>query len=152
MLKQGLMRIGSSEYTLYELQSKGFHRLDIVRKGAELQFDVSAVLFSFYKKKRRRQIGDALLYQKYSDTVTFIQKLQFPVQEEAKWVNGAFVQTEQKGAPGQRFVSESQNGFWYCDIYELNDVFIIMRFIDDSDTVLIPANDRCYRYSVPRKN
>ena len=70
MLKQGIMLIGDAKYSLYELKTKDFYRFDITENGAEFSSpNTSSVLFSCYKRKRRRWYGDMELYGKYIDAV-----------------------------------------------------------------------------------
>ena len=95
MLKKGIMLIGDAKYSLYELKMKDFYRFDIIEKGAEFNgIDTSTVLFSCYKKKRRRWYGDMELYQKYMDAVTFLKKMQGETISESGWKKSSITQSK----------------------------------------------------------
>jgi len=155
MLKDGLMRVGNTEYTLYELRANRFYRIDITEKGAEFQLDVDSVLYSCYGRTRHKQYGDASLYAIYTDTISSLKKMRGAVVRETKWERDNFVLREQKGEPGHRMVSEYHNGEWYRDIYECNGITISMQVSNFFFQIAIPpVNDTQYRYihkRCPRK-
>jgi hypothetical protein len=151
MFKEGFMRIGDTEYTLYELRTNGFYRLDITEKGGEFQFDVDSVLYSCYGRTRRKQYGNASLYTNFSDTVSLLKKMRRPVLRETKWERDTFVLKEQKGEPGCRMVTELHNGEWYGEIYEFNGITIALKVSSAAFRIAIPPlNDWQYRYIIKK--
>ncbi|MCL2004091.1 MAG: hypothetical protein FWG72_08835 [Oscillospiraceae bacterium] len=147
MLNKGHMYIGDTAYTLHELKTGNFYRFDIVKNGAEFHMDVDSILFSYYKTKRRKSYGDAALYQKYIDTVTHAKKMHGNKVSASKWKGGRFVHTVQKGIAGCRFVTQTHNGKWFCELYEHNDIVIVMRLsYENYKIAMIPSNDREYEY------
>jgi sugar-specific transcriptional regulator TrmB len=143
MLKEGTMRIDAAEYTLYELRTKNIHRFDIVKKGSEFHVDADSVLFSFYRKKRRRVYGDKELYQKYIDTVRTLKNIQGEIISESKWEYGNYIRTVIKGEENCRIITQTKNGEWYREIYEQKDITISMRvLVRDYRIMLIPINSR----------
>ena len=153
MLKKGIMLIGDTKYNLYELKTKGFYRFDIVKNGAEFSNpDTSSVLFSCYKRKRRRRYGDMELYRKYIDAVTFLQKMQGETISESGWkqmipYGNSFSHTVQKGERGHCLITRTRNGEWYEEQYEYDGMIIVMQIYNENfNLALIPVNDREYSY------
>ena len=147
MLNKGHMYIGDAVYTLHELKTENFYRFDIVKNGAEFHMDVDAILFSYYRGKRLRCWGDDSLYQTYIDTVASLKMMRGNKVSASKWQGGRFVHTVQKGIEGCRFVTQTHDGKWFCALYELNDVVIVMRLsYENYKIAMIPSNDREYEY------
>jgi hypothetical protein len=146
VLKSGWMYIGETVYTLYELKTEKIYRFDIVKKGRTFHEDLDAVLFSCYKTKRRKSYGDTTLYQKYIDTVAHVKKMRGNKISASEWKGGRFVHTVQKGITGRRWVTQTHNGKWYSELYEHNEVVIVMRLQDERYNIaMIPINDREYK-------
>ena len=152
MLKKNLMLIGDAKYILYELKTRKFYRFDIMEKGGEFHLGVGYVLFSLYRKKRRKWYGDMELYQKYIDTVTFLQKMQGETTSQSGWEMekyrnySSFYHTVQKGEVGNRLVTKTRNGEWYEETFEHNGITIFMCIDDENYKIeLIPINDREYQ-------
>lgn len=149
MFKHGSMSIGNAMYTLYEMKIKGFYRFDIMKKGGEFNVDVGSVLFSYYKRKRRKRYGDEELFRQYIDTVTALQKMQGEIITESKWDYGRFYHTIQKGEPDNRLITRTINGEWQDDIYEHDGITIFMRVYDSNFNIaVLPVNSRDYEYVV----
>jgi hypothetical protein len=145
MLKKGIMRIGDTVYTLYELKTENYYRFDILKEDGDFHMDVDSILFSCYTFKNRKIYGDKRLYQSYKDTVTFLKRMKCETTSESKWEYGHYIRTVQKGEIGSRLITRTRDAQCVGEMYVHGGVTIIMRmYIDDYKLAMIPVNNRVY--------
>lgn len=112
MLKNGFFITPEQTYVTYEIEEKGFHRIDFLKPEGSFQVDVSSILYSQVRRKLTFAYGDSAIYDSYLKVKETLQSAKMKVNKEAEWVDGKYV-TRVLGVNeklGFSTITESSNG------------------------------------------
>lgn len=132
MLKSGIFITPTTEYTVYEIIEKGFHRIDFLKGNASFQVDLDAVAYSQVKKKTTRYIGDSSIYDTYLRVKETIESAKLKMTKTSSWDNGVYItrQHAENTKLGYTIESKLENGS--LDSYTvMGDGYTITSYVVD---------------------
>ncbi len=91
MLKTGFFITPEQTYSVYEIEEKGFYRIDFIRPESRFQVDVTGVVYSQVRKKKTFSIGDSAVYDRYLKVQETILSAKFNVDKDSSWENGVYI-------------------------------------------------------------
>ncbi len=91
MLKVGFFITPTATYTTYEIEEKGFHRIDFLTPNGSFQVDVDSMLYSQVRKKNTFVYGDSKIYDEYLRIREMIQSAKMSYTKESEWVDGEYL-------------------------------------------------------------
>lgn len=149
MLRIGLFATpGGSTYTIYEVDLKGYYRIDFVRNNGVFNIDVDNVVFSTVRKKTTYVYGDSTIYDDYLKAETTLTHAQYVTDKDSSWENGVFQtvikQTNEK--LGYSVNTVQHNGINY-EVNMSGGGYVISKHIFDENynLMLDPLNFRDYK-------
>ena len=93
MLKSGIFITPKKTYTVYEIEERGFYRIDFCEQDAVFQVNPQAVLYSQVKRKQTRFKGDSTIYSDYLRIKEQVESANMDSEKESHWEDGVYVTT-----------------------------------------------------------
>lgn len=90
MLREGVFVTPEETYSLYEIDTNGFFRFDIIEHNAVFQIDIGSVKYSIVQRKHAKTFGDASLYTKYLSLKGRATSSKLQTTKESGWDEGVF--------------------------------------------------------------
>lgn len=147
MMKSGLFMMNEEPYQVFEIESKGYYRLDICKIEAQFHIEPDKIIFSMYKRKKTHMYGDREIYKQY---VQLKEKLIFanlPSISKSEWDNGRFKLIQLRGGDDKSFFMDKHfsNGKPTDENY-VDGVNVISLKIDpDMEFNTLPINSKEYK-------
>lgn len=145
MIKQGFMIVGEEQYTLYEVEGKGFYRFDICKMGTPFHTDPLNIIFSTYRRKNTYMFGDRELYnlvKEIKDKLTFAK---LEPQSESSWVDGKFIMRRVRGTDNNFFMDKKfSNGKFESETYVDGERVVQLSLMSDIEFNTLPINSNQY--------
>ena len=91
MLKSGLFVTPSETYTIYEVTTDKFYRIDFLRGTAAFNVDVDSVAYSQIRRRNTFVFGDSSIFDEYQRITETIASTQMKEEKSSEWVDGAYV-------------------------------------------------------------
>lgn len=95
MLKIGVFSTPKEAYMFYEVNEKGYYRLDFVETGAVFNLEPDRVLFSIIRTKKVKMFGTQSIYDEYLRVESMLEhaNYEYPATEQKSlWSQDAFYQ------------------------------------------------------------
>lgn len=91
MLRSGVFITPEYTYSVYEVITKGFHRIDFVTPGTAFQVDPNAVVFSLVERRNTFTYGDNRIYDRYLRIHEMVSSAKMKTTKTTSWENGTYV-------------------------------------------------------------
>ena len=85
MLKGGMFQTPNGNYSIFEVEEKGYYRLDIVTENSAFNSSPDDVLYSVIRKKNVFEIGNRKLYDEYLKAVETCQSAKLTTETKSSW-------------------------------------------------------------------
>lgn len=143
MLKGGYFLSESGiGYTVFELTTKNYHRLDICIKDTEFQIEPESVLYSLVRKKRvTKYKGDDKLYKEFMHIKNTIDTANLPIETTSEWVDGEYFKTQTKGEEGKYSRIKTKFNRFEESTYSLGKALVYMFVVQENVTMDIDPLD-----------
>lgn len=150
MLIEGTFITPDAVYSVYEINTTGFRRIDIVEEGATFHIDLDKVKYSMVNKKTTYTYGDSALYELYMDIKGRAISGKLTTTKENVWDRGVFIsRTRSTNKTGSVCIeTESQNNVKKSERITVDNYTIFTYTADPLyDIKLDPLNISEYRSS-----
>lgn len=149
MLRAGIIKLDNEEFNIFVIESKGFNRVDILRKGAEFQTDPDQVLYSHFGKKVLYEYGNKKLYERYQGIISWLEGAVGETTVETEWRDGSFFEKIEKGiGPEAVVTTTTRNSIKYSETYVRGADFVTLRTMNETySDELEPLNSPAYSRS-----
>lgn len=108
MLKSGIFSNNGEMYTVYEVDTKGFYRIDFIRGQAAFNVETENVAYSQIKRKTVYTYGDSAIYNEYTRVRDTIDSAWLKTKKTSNWEDGAYVVTQHSENAKLGFIKESK--------------------------------------------
>lgn len=135
MLRTGLFTTPDKSYTIYELDTTGYYRIDIMEHGAAFQVDFESVVYSQVKRKQTLVYGDSLLYDKFINLKQKAVASKLDVTKSSEWKDGTFL---------THIMSVSRKGDVSISTEKTNNIVTSETIIIDGYTIMMYVEDAEY--------
>lgn len=148
MLKGGIFKTPEMSYSVYEVDERGYYRIDFMEENAAFQVDYDKVYYSQVKRRTTLELGDSNIYNEFLKQREILESAQYKDAKTAAWEDGKYV---------VRIHSENTKFGYTKDVEIVNGVthdttlvgngYVIATFVLDSTygVKLDPFNISSYR-------
>lgn len=102
----------TENFVVYEIEEKGFYRIDFVRPPGVFNTDINAIVYSLVRKKQVYTYGVSDIYNQWLKVKESVQAAKMKMQKESKWKDGVYVTTiiRVNEKLGYKSMTETWNG------------------------------------------
>lgn len=90
MLKSGIFVTPTTTYTIYEIEERGFYRIDFCKENTPFQVKPEDVLYSQVKRKQTKFKGDSRIYSDYLRVKEQVESANLETTKDTEWVDGVY--------------------------------------------------------------
>lgn len=157
MLKVGIFTTpDGGEYVLYEVNLRGYYRLDMMRDNGVFNIDIDKVAFSVIRKKRTLVYGKSELYDDYLRMSETLSTAKYKVDKNNRWSEDGIFETviEQVNEKLDYKVHKVlHNGVEYESILQGDGYTLSMTVYDEGYQLMLdPVNISKYRSNTLSKD
>ena len=133
MLKGGVFTTPTSTYLVYEIDERGFYRIDFLKEDGVFNVNPEDVIYSQIKRKTVYEIGDSDVYNDFLKQKEILESAQYKDVRNASWEDGTYVVKIHSENTKFNFVKETvlKNGItWETNL--LGNGYSISMFVLDA--------------------
>lgn len=92
MLKVGLFHTPTADYSIFEIDEKGFYRIDFMQAGGQFQTTPSLCAYSHVHRRKTYTYGDSTIYDEYLRVKETVERAPMPnnVTDETDFSDGVY--------------------------------------------------------------
>ncbi len=133
MLKGGVFTTPTSTYLVYEIDERGFYRIDFLKEDGVFNVNPEDVVYSQVKRKTTYEIGNSDVYNDFLKQKEILESAQYKDVRNASWEDGTYVVKIHSENTKFSFVKETtlKNGItWETNL--LGNGYSISMFVLDA--------------------